>query len=154
MDATGPRRVLIVDDDEDARLVAQLGIALVTDWEARLAASGDEALACLREWRPEAVLLDTSMPHCAAFATLEAMRAAASTHVPFVLVADPETPADALDAHGWSVEGVLHKPLDLMSVGRPAGSAVGLAAIQLTPRRIARRPPLQPSAARHRSHRL
>ncbi|MFN3217387.1 MAG: response regulator [Acidimicrobiales bacterium] len=126
IDATGPRRVLIVDDEEDARLVAQLGIALVTDWEARLAASGDEALACFREWQPEAVLLDTSMPDCDAFATLEAMRdAAADGHVPFVLVADPETPAEALDAHGWSVEGVLHKPLDLLSVGAQLAALLG-----------------------------
>lgn len=126
IDATGPRRVLIVDDDEDARLAAQLGIALVTDWEARLAASGAEALACFREWQPEAVLLDTAMPDCDAFATLAAMRdAAADDHVPFVLVADPETPAETLDAHGWSVEGVLHKPLDLLSVGAQLAALLG-----------------------------
>lgn len=118
--------MLIVDDDKNARLLAQLGIALATDWEARLAASGDEALACFREWQPEAVVMDTSMPDCDAFATLAAMRdAAADDHVPFVLVADPETPAEALDAHCWSVEGVLHKPLDMLSIGAELAALLG-----------------------------
>ncbi len=118
MDQNGPRRVLIVDDEEDARLVAQLGIALVTDWEARLAATGDEALACCREWQPEAVLLDTAMPDADAFATLDAIRNDGLTgHIPVVLVADPATPTALLDARDDCVTGVLHKPLELLSVG-------------------------------------
>ena len=118
--------MLIVDDEEETRIAAQLGIALTTDWEARSAANGDEALACCRDWRPQAVLLDTAMPDCEVFTTLEAMRASAGLEgVPVVLVADPSTPADALEDRRGDVEGVLHKPLDMLSFGSELAALLG-----------------------------
>jgi len=113
-----PRRVLIVDDDESAGLAAQLGIALATDWEARVVTSGDEALERCRIWQPGAVLLDTEMPDRDGFATLAALRREPSIrHIPVVLVADPATSNAAIAALAPTLAGVLDKPLDMSSVG-------------------------------------
>ena len=107
-------------------MTATLGIALVTDWEARSATSGDEALTSCREWRPEAVLLDTAMPDCDAFATLGAIRNDTELgRVPIVLVADPGTPTEMLEDRGDDVRGVLHKPLDMLSVGSQLAALLG-----------------------------
>lgn len=55
------RRVLAVDDNHDA--ADSLGWLLETlGAQVRVAYDGAEALRLIREWRPELVLLDVSMP--------------------------------------------------------------------------------------------
>ena len=56
-------RVLIVDDSKLARMgVLKLLKSLQPDWEGVEAANADEALARVKEGRPEFVLLDYNMP--------------------------------------------------------------------------------------------
>jgi CheY-like chemotaxis protein len=54
-------RVLLVDDDEDSREVVGIEIS---EWgfEFRAAATGPEALAIAREWRPAIALVDLGLP--------------------------------------------------------------------------------------------
>ena len=71
------RRILIVDDEDDIREVAQVSLELVGHFEVLTAASGREGLERARGERPDAILLDVMMPdmdgpatlaHCAATA--------------------------------------------------------------------------------------
>jgi CheY-like chemotaxis protein len=58
---TRPRRVLVVDDDDDFRT----SIAMVLEdegWEVREAHHGAEALELLRAWHPSVMILDWRMP--------------------------------------------------------------------------------------------
>jgi two-component system response regulator (stage 0 sporulation protein F) len=58
---TRPRRVLVVDDDDDLRT----SIAMVLEdegWEVREARHGAEALELLRKWHPSVMMLDWRMP--------------------------------------------------------------------------------------------
>ena len=55
------RRILVVDDDPSIQ--GFLAEALADEgYEVRTAANGREALAILREWRPDLILLDLMMP--------------------------------------------------------------------------------------------
>ena len=55
------RRVLVVDDD--LSIQGFLAEALADEgYGVRTAANGREALAILREWRPDLILLDLMMP--------------------------------------------------------------------------------------------
>ena len=55
------RRILVVDDDPSIQ--GFLAEALTDEgYEVRTAANGREALAILREWRPDLILLDLMMP--------------------------------------------------------------------------------------------
>ncbi len=74
--ASGPRRVLVVDDEVDVRSVLmQLCVAL--GWEADGAESGEAALQALGDpaARPECVLLDVTMPGMGGVAAAEAILA-------------------------------------------------------------------------------
>ena len=55
------RRLLVVDDDVSIR--GFLAEALADEgYEVRTASDGHEALAVLKEWRPDLILLDLMMP--------------------------------------------------------------------------------------------
>jgi CheY-like chemotaxis protein len=58
----GTRRVLIVEDDDDARSALAGLLERRTDDEIRAVGSGSEALEVAREWIPTVVLLDLSLP--------------------------------------------------------------------------------------------
>jgi two-component system response regulator (stage 0 sporulation protein F) len=56
-----PRRILIVDDDEDFRT----GVVMLLEdegWDVRQARHGKEALDVLHQWHPSVMLLDWRMP--------------------------------------------------------------------------------------------
>jgi CheY-like chemotaxis protein len=55
------RRILVVDDNPDMRTSLVLVLQHLGH-EAREASSGDEALSCIAEWRPQIALVDLDMP--------------------------------------------------------------------------------------------
>jgi two-component system, OmpR family, phosphate regulon response regulator PhoB len=56
-----PRRILVVEDEPDIRELTRLSLAR-EGYEVETAATGDEALACLRRSRPDLVVLDLMLP--------------------------------------------------------------------------------------------
>ena len=69
-----PETVLLVEDDET---VASGVVALLEDEKVhvRLAADGAEALAILREFRPQALVIDINLPDCSGFDLYERITA-------------------------------------------------------------------------------
>jgi CheY-like chemotaxis protein len=72
MTGTDLKRILLVEDDPDVRLVGS--IALASDFEVEACASGEEALAALGRCVPDLVLIDVMMPRMDGIATLAALR--------------------------------------------------------------------------------
>lgn len=62
MTMTELRRVMVVDDAPDIRLVARLALEKVGGLEVVLCESGAAAVAALPEFKPDIVLLDVMMP--------------------------------------------------------------------------------------------
>src|SRR5262249_23523131 len=56
------RRVLLIDDEDDIREVAQLSLEMVGRWEVLTARSGAEGLLMAAQDQPDAILLDVMMP--------------------------------------------------------------------------------------------
>ena len=54
--------LLLVDDEDDIREVAQLSLEMTAGWEVHTASSGAQALAAARALKPEAILMDVMMP--------------------------------------------------------------------------------------------
>jgi two-component system KDP operon response regulator KdpE len=69
-----PRRVLVVDDQEDIREMARLVLSGV-GYDVATASSGREALRILREAAFDLMLLDINMPDLDGWATLRLLRA-------------------------------------------------------------------------------
>lgn len=107
------RRVLVVDDDDAIREVAQAALELVGGWEVDLAASGQEAIdRCLAE-PPDAVLLDVMMPAMDGPTTFAELQSDPRTAgVPVVLLTAKVQPAERRRWEGLGVAGVLTKPFD------------------------------------------
>lgn len=104
-------RVLVVDDDDDIRLlVAEL--LRLNGYEVVTASSGVQALAMLRAGtRPDLVLLDVQMPELDGWDTLRGIRALdEGPEVPVVLCTVKSGPVDT--ALGWSLgcDGYVVKP--------------------------------------------
>lgn len=107
------RRVLVVDDDDAIREVAQTTLELVAGWDVRVATNGVEALEECAADPPDAILLDVMMPHMdgpTTFARLQADERTSS--VPVILLTAKIQPAERRRWEQLGVAGVLGKPFD------------------------------------------
>src|ERR671935_2240569 len=80
------RRVLVVDDED---LIRRLLVEVLTDegYELRLAADGRAGLAVLRDWRPDAIVLEAELPDLGAAVFRGAQRrVTGGADVPVLLV--------------------------------------------------------------------
>ncbi|MBU6453740.1 MAG: response regulator [Cyanobacteria bacterium REEB67] len=103
--------VLLVDDNENIRLVAEAG--LERDYDVFLAGSGLEALDIAEAERPDLILLDVHMPSMDGLETLERLRRNQETaHIPviFLTATLPEFRRHSLTEMG--VIAVIEKPFD------------------------------------------
>jgi signal transduction histidine kinase/CheY-like chemotaxis protein len=82
----GPRRTLLVVDDQPIQRHMLAGMLLPLGFVLREAASGSEALESVRSEPPDAVLLDISMDDMDGWATAKALRAAGFADVPIIMV--------------------------------------------------------------------
>jgi CheY-like chemotaxis protein len=107
------RRVLIVDDEDDIREVAQISLEMVAGWEVLTAASGSEGLEIASAVQLDAILLDVMMPDMDGLATFQKLQAGpAIRHIPVILLTAKLQPPDRRRFAELGVAGVLAKPFD------------------------------------------
>jgi CheY-like chemotaxis protein len=107
------KSLLLIDDDDDIREIAQLSLEVGTDWRIMTAASGPEGIEIARNNKPDAILLDVMMPVLDGPATLDQLRADETTRdIPVVFLTAKARPAERDRLAGLSVSGVLAKPFD------------------------------------------
>ena len=120
------RRILIVDDEEHIREVAQATLELVGGWEVLTADSGLEALVAAAAARPDAILLDVMMPGMDGLTALRHMRAdAAVSAIPVVLLTAKVQAADRAHFAGLGVAGTIAKPFDPMTLPAQVAEVLG-----------------------------
>jgi CheY-like chemotaxis protein len=103
-------RVLVVDDDADARLLLQTFLSLL-GFQVRTAASGQEAVASAQQFYPDIVFLDVWMPDMDGVETCLLLRQGPCPHpVPIFAVTADAWRADELKK---CFDRVLIKPVDL-----------------------------------------
>ena len=111
------RTLLLVDDDDDIREVAQLSLELGAGWNVIAARSGEEAVSLALDRAPDAILLDVMMPVLDGPATLARLRADARTRdIPVVFLTAKVRPAERDRLAGLGAAGVLPKPFDPVSL--------------------------------------
>jgi CheY-like chemotaxis protein len=107
------RRVLIVDDEDDIREVAQISLEMVAGWEVLTASSGSMGLKIARADQPDAILLDVMMPDMDGPTTFQKLREEpAIRQIPVILLTAKLQPADRKRFAELGVAGVLAKPFD------------------------------------------
>jgi CheY-like chemotaxis protein len=111
------RKILLVDDEADIRLVAEISLSNLGGWQVIQAASGPEAVALAAREKPDLVLLDVMMPGMDGPATLEKLREAEdgrATPVIFMTAKVQKAEIDRL--LGLGVRGLIPKPFDPMTL--------------------------------------
>lgn len=86
-------RVLVVDDNTDAA-DSLAEVLQLLDHDARAVYGGRQAVAELRSYRPQVVLLDLSMPDIDGFETLKLLRAEADVPTAHVIAMTGHSGAD------------------------------------------------------------
>ncbi len=111
------RRVLMVEDEPDIRLVAQLALESIGGYTVRTCASGAEALDAVGEFAPDMVLLDVMMPGMDGPTTLGRLRStAAGGRVPVVFMTAKAQPQEVARFRSLGALDVVAKPFDPLTL--------------------------------------
>jgi CheY-like chemotaxis protein len=103
--------VLVVDDDPHIRAFME-SVLEDSGYEVRTAADGGAALALLRDWRPNLILLDLQMPLVDGWAFRRAQAAQeALAAIPVVVMSAGHSARD--EAEKLAAAAALAKPFDL-----------------------------------------
>ena len=121
------RRVLLIDDEDDVREVAQISLEMVANWDVLTASSGAEGVLRAAADQPDAIVLDVMMPGMDGSATFSRLQANPATrHIPVVLltakILDP-----LIDRFAVEVVTIIQKPFDPMLLPGQIASALGWA---------------------------
>lgn len=107
------KRILVVDDDQDIRDVAQLALRKFGRWDVTAAPSGQDALNLAKANPPDAILLDVSMPDMDGISVFEQLqRDPATQQIPVVLLTAKVLPSDRQRFATLGVWGMITKPFD------------------------------------------
>lgn len=105
------KHILIVDDEEDVRAIAKLGLEMGAGWQVLTASSGKEALNLAADQQPDAILLDMMMPEMDGRTTLQELKANPATQpIPVILVTAKLHSTDEALFTGMQVAAVFAKP--------------------------------------------
>ena len=120
-----PKRILVIDDEDDIREVAQLSLEMTTGWDVVSAASGAAGIEAARARRPDAILLDVMMPEMVGPTTFQRLRAdAATAAIPVILLTAKAQSSDRSRFMDLGVDGVLTKPFDPLTLGSEVAAAL------------------------------
>lgn len=107
------RRVLLIEDEDNVREVAQISLEMMADWNVSTASSGEEGLMRARSELPELILLDVMMPGLDGPATYEALRADPDTAaIPVIFLTAKAQASEHSRLLGLGALGVITKPFD------------------------------------------
>ena len=110
-------KVMIVDDDEDIRMVCELAVRRIGGGEVVMAASGDEAIALARIEQPDVILLDVMMPGIDGPTTLEMLRNQPETERIPVIFLTAKAQKQEVDRYmTLGATGVIGKPFQVMTL--------------------------------------
>lgn len=110
-------RIMLVEDEEDIRTVAELALESVGGFCLKSMGSGSLALEALAEFRPQLILLDVMMPGMDGPATLKAIRRVSGfEQTPVVFMTAKVQPEEVREYLSLGAVDVIPKPFDPMTL--------------------------------------
>lgn len=121
-----PKRVLIIDDEDDIRQVAALSLETVAGWTVLLANSGKKGIECAADGQPDAILLDVMMPEMDGPTTFLQLKENRKTaNIPVLLLTAKVQGADQRKLRELGVAAILVKPFDPLSLAGEISKVLG-----------------------------
>jgi len=120
------KRVLLIDDEDDIREVANLSIETVAGWQVFDASSGEQGILTARTEHPDAILLDVMMPGMDGPATFKKLRSDPATRdIPVIFLTAKVQGADCRHFQELGVDGFIAKPFDPLLLADQIAEALG-----------------------------
>ena len=111
------RKVLLVEDEEDIRKVAQISLQFRGGWDVTLAADGEECLVQAALEPPDVILLDCMMPKLDGYETCRRLKLdPALRHIPVIFLTARAQEAEVRKGLALGAVGYLIKPFNPMSL--------------------------------------
>lgn len=118
-------RILVVDDHEDGREVLAEMLAMC-DAEVKVAASANEAISTIGEWRPEVIVSDISMPEVDGYAFIRQLRETENHRdIPAIAVTAHALAEDRERALAAGFQNHLAKPIQLAELALSIATITG-----------------------------
>ena len=122
------KRILVVDDEDDIREIAQVSLEVVGGWEVITAGSAAEGLEKAVSAAPDAILLDVMMPEMDGPTLFGHLLANDATrHIPVILLTARVQASDRRRFAALGVAGVIAKPFDPMTLPAQVAQTLGWA---------------------------
>lgn len=108
-----PKRILLIDDEDDIREVAQLAFETAGGFDVDTAHGGRAGLEKARAHPPDVILLDVMMPELDGPHTFALLRESAETRdVPVIFLTAKVQNADKRNLLSLGARGIIAKPFD------------------------------------------
>ena len=108
-----PNHILLVDDEDDIRDVAQLAFESAGDFVVDTAHNGRAGLEKARTLKPDLILLDVMMPELDGPHTLALLRESPETQeIPVIFLTAKVQTADKRNLLALGARGIIAKPFD------------------------------------------
>jgi CheY-like chemotaxis protein len=120
------KKILIVDDEEDVRAIATLGLEMSTGWNIFAAQSGEEALSQAATHQPDVILLDMMMPDMDGRTTLQRLKTNPNTdNIPVILVTAKVQQSDRKSFADLQVAAIFSKPFRPLQLAEQISKVLG-----------------------------
>ena len=120
------KRVLVIDNEEYIREVAQICLETVAGWEVLTAASGQEGLDVAEVEQPDAILLDVMMPGMDGLTTFQHLQANPTTkEIPVIFLTARVQPSDIHHYRTLGITAAISKPFDAMELAIKVAEPLG-----------------------------
>jgi two-component system, OmpR family, alkaline phosphatase synthesis response regulator PhoP len=121
-----PKRVLLVDDEDDIREVAGMSLETVAGWSILAARSGREGLKIAAEQQPDAILLDVMMPDMDGPSTFKNLQENDSTKsIPVIFLTAKAQTREQRGFRELGAQGVISKPFDPLTLADQVAEILG-----------------------------
>lgn len=115
--AKSPQQILLVEDDPDIQIVAQMGLEVVGGFTVTVSSSGLEAIDTAPKLLPDLILLDAMMPGMDGISTLKALRQIETTaNIPIIFLTASVQTHQVAQYKELGALDVIAKPFDPMTL--------------------------------------
>lgn len=120
-------KVLVIDDEEDNRQIANLALTMIGGWTVIEADGGEAGLRLAEAEKPDVILLDFVMPSMNGLDTLKALRKNPSTDkIPVIFVSTRSLQEREKELMEAGAQGILQKPFNPTQLPEMIKSITGL----------------------------
>lgn len=120
------RKILLIDDEEDIREVAAISLEAMGEFEVVTAHDAVSGVAAAERERPDAVLLDVTMPGMDGVKAFHLLQESLRPHgVPVIFMTAKVQPAERKRLSELGARGIIAKPFEPLTLADQVAALIG-----------------------------